>query len=235
MGWCRRSCRLPSSQMIDSRRCLPHWVPDGVPVFVTFRLAGSLPGHVRARLNRTESGPMWLRDERVADMLVEALRYGASVKQWYALHAYVIMPNHVHLVWTPTTSMSRVLQRLKGVTSRRAKRLLDLSEEAFWQPESVDHWIRSDTELQRTIDYVEWNPVKAGLVHSAEEWPWSSAYCKEPKEPADTRSSALPNLSRVNQPVPDCNSSIRISRRFRIMRNHQNRLTGFTVQKTQQI
>ncbi len=114
--------------MIDSRRRLPHWIPDGVPVFVTFRLAGSLPGPLGGglrsqagigffaadcELDRAERGPVWLWDRRVAAMVIQALRYGESVKRWYSLHAFVVMPNHVHLVWTPVVSMSRVLQWLK--------------------------------------------------------------------------------------------------------------------------
>ena len=156
---------LPSAfdHMIDSRRRLPHWVPDDVPVFVTFRLAGSLPRHVSAsqgrqagarerfvavdrELDRATLGPVWLKDRRVAGMLVEALQYGASVKQWYALHAYVIMPNHVHVIWTPQVCMSRILQWLKGATARRAKRLLRLTANAFWQDESYDRWIRSEAK-----------------------------------------------------------------------------------------
>ena len=47
--------------------------------------------------------------------------------------------------------------------------------EAFWQDESFDHWIRSGEELQNLIEYVENNPLKAGLVETKEQWPWSSA------------------------------------------------------------
>jgi hypothetical protein len=85
--------------MINSRRRLPHWVPDNVPVFVTWRLAGTLPRGIReshnqqssagerfaardSELDRTTSGPLWLRDRRVAGMVVEALQYGAAVKRW---------------------------------------------------------------------------------------------------------------------------------------------------------
>ena len=117
-------------------------------------------------LDRAKSGPVWLQNKRVAQMLVEVLRYGASVKQWYSLHAYVIMPNHVHVVWTPHISMSAILRWLKRTTAYRGKKLLGLISDAFWQDESYDHWIRSDRELQKIIRYVEWNPVKAGLAHS---------------------------------------------------------------------
>ena len=187
---------LPSAfplTMIDFRRRLPHWVPDAVPVFVTFRLAGTLPAHRKSlvtlptsagmrflqtdrQLDRAGIGPVWLRDQRVAEMLVKALRYGSEIKRWYELHAYVIMPNHVHVIWTPRMSMSRILQWFKGATAYRAKRLLGLAEKAFWQDESYDHWIRSDRELQKIIRYVELNPVKAALVKGVEDWPWSSAY-----------------------------------------------------------
>ena len=49
-------------------------------------------------LDRPTSGPLWLRDRRVAGMVVEALYHGAAVKNWYELHAYVVMPNHVHVI-----------------------------------------------------------------------------------------------------------------------------------------
>jgi REP element-mobilizing transposase RayT len=109
--------------------------------------------------------------------------YGASIRRFYDLHAYVIMPNHVHVVWEPKVSMSRILQWLKGVTAKRAKRILRLDAKAFWQVESYDRWIRSGSELRNVIRYVEWNPVKAGLVASIGEWPWSSAVLK----PADDK------------------------------------------------
>ncbi len=129
---------------------------------------------VDRELDRATLGPVWLKDRRVAGMLVEALQYGASVKQWYALHAYVIMPNHVHVIWTPQVCMSRILQWLKGATARRAKRLLRLTANAFWQDESYDRWIRSEA-----------NPVKGGLARSEEEWHRSSAFMKEMRSADD--------------------------------------------------
>lgn len=74
------------------------------------------------------------------------------------------MPNHVHVAWTPNIALPCILRWLKGATANRAKRLLGLDVRAFWQDESYDHWIRSDREMQKVIRYVEWNPVKAGLV-----------------------------------------------------------------------
>jgi hypothetical protein len=56
-----------------------------------------------------------------------------------------------------------------------ANRILGRTGTAFWQDESFDHWIRSGEELQNLIEYVENNPLKAGLVETKEQWPWSSA------------------------------------------------------------
>jgi type I restriction enzyme R subunit/putative DNA methylase len=53
--------------------------------------------------------------------------------------------------------------------------LLHRTGERFWQDESFDHWVRSEGEFIRIQKYIENNPVKAGLVAKAEDWPWSSA------------------------------------------------------------
>ena len=108
-------------------------------------------------------------------MLVNALHYGELTRKLYRLQAWVIMPNHVHVILQPHADLSVVTRWLKGRTSRMANRLLGRTGERFWPDESFDHWIRCDHELNELIDYVENNPVKAGLVQVAEEWPWSSA------------------------------------------------------------
>jgi REP element-mobilizing transposase RayT len=45
---------------------------------------------------------------------VDALHYGAATREFYDLHAFVVMPNHVHVVWSPKIEMPRILQWLKG-------------------------------------------------------------------------------------------------------------------------
>ena len=67
------------------------------------------------------------------------------------------------------------MKRVKGYTAREANRMLKRTGEQFWQQESFDHWPRDDHEFFRIIQYIENNPVKAGLVRSPEEWKWSSA------------------------------------------------------------
>ncbi len=87
------------------------------------------------------------------------------------------MPNHVHvIVWPmPNFTLSQILKTWKQFTSKRARMLLNLHTEHFWQPESYDHWIRDEEEYVRIAGYPRNNPVKARLCQSAEEWRWSSA------------------------------------------------------------
>jgi REP element-mobilizing transposase RayT len=108
-------------------------------------------------------------------MIAAALQYGETVRQFYHLHAWVIMPNHVHVVLEPRVAMPSIMRWLKGRTGRMANRILGGTGMSFWQEESFDHWLRSEEELQEAIEYVEGNPVKAGLVETKEQWAWSSA------------------------------------------------------------
>src|SRR5882724_6470193 len=142
------------------RRHLPHWIPDSKTLFLTWRLKGSLPGQ--------KTGPMWLQDDRVAQLVAEAILYGDSVH--YRLYAWVIMPNHVHAVFDPLHELAAIMRWLKGRAARKANRVLGRADETFWQDESFDHWIRSPNEFQRTIEYVENNPVRAGLAATPAEW-----------------------------------------------------------------
>jgi putative DNA methylase len=112
---------------------------------------------------------------QIATLMVEAIHYRANALRHYELHSFVVMPNHVHLLVTPCVPVSRLTHSLKRFTAREANRILHLTGNAFWQDESYDHLVRDNTELQRIARYIEWNPVRAGLVTAPEEFPWSSA------------------------------------------------------------
>jgi len=178
--------------MLLYRRRLPHWVPDDTVIFVTWRLAGSAPPVAREfltaentgrtpfvrkdkALDCSRAGPFWLRDAGVAGMVEDTLQYGETARGFYSLHAWVIMPNHVHVVFEPRVALPAIMRWLKGRTARLANRILGRTGMPFWQDESYDHWIRSGKELEEIIAYVENNPVNAGLVDCAEQWLWSSA------------------------------------------------------------
>jgi putative transposase len=175
--------------MAEYRRRLPHFHPDGEYLFVTWRLHGSLPlaqpdviyatpGHAFAAHDRALSqshGTLWLSDTRVARQVVEAIRHGESQKRFYELDAWVVMPNHVHLLILPHVSLPQITHWVKGRTARESNLLLGRAGGPFWQHESYDHWVRNEREFQRIAAYIEENPVSAGLAGTPEDWPWSSA------------------------------------------------------------
>ena len=117
--------------------------------------------------------PMYLQAPSIALCVVDAIQQGGSSS--YTLHAWVVMPNHVHLLITPRTDVSILLQKLKGSTARQANKWLGRIGTPFWQEESYDHLVRTTAEFVRIEKYIVLNPVQAGLVQSAEEYEWSSA------------------------------------------------------------
>jgi len=179
-------------------RNLPHWHPAGAVLFLTWRLYGSLPlakrtarngcatnAHRHAagkefvlldrRLDHCKLGPRWATNPRVADSFIQLLYKGAERLSYFELLAYVVMPNHVHLVIAPKKPLRQITNGLKGATSRAANAILNRTGKPFWQDESYDHWIRNEREFGRICAYVECNPVSAGLVSKPEDWRWSSA------------------------------------------------------------
>jgi len=109
-------------------------------------------------------------------MVVDTLNYGADKLRYYDLHSYVVMPNHVHVLLSPLTNASKLLQSVKGFSAREANKILTRSGEPFWQPESYDHWVRDAAEFERIRRYIEEHPVRAGLAAKPEEYSWTSAF-----------------------------------------------------------
>jgi REP element-mobilizing transposase RayT len=126
-------------------------------------------------LDRARYGPTWLEDDRLAKIVADSLGYGADKLGLYRLSAYVVMSNHVHVLLWPIARLSRITKSIKAYTARECNKVLARTGETFWQDESFDHAVRNEDEFYRIKRYIERNPVKAGLVESAEEWPWSSA------------------------------------------------------------
>ena len=126
-------------------------------------------------LEEHQSGPLYLSRPEIAQLVVDALGYGQDTLRYYTLHAFVVMPNHVHVLLTPQVAVPKLLCTIKAFTARRANQILGSTGKPFWQDESYDHWVRDAREFERIAAYIEWNPVRAGLVDRVEDWPWSSA------------------------------------------------------------
>jgi REP element-mobilizing transposase RayT len=121
-------------------------------------------------------GECWLRRPDIANLAAGAICF--FEKQRYLLDAWVVMPNHVHVVFwpMPNHSVSSIVQSWKREIAREANIILQRTGTAFWQPEPYDHWIRNDEEHARCCRYVWYNPVMAGLCARPEDWQWSSAW-----------------------------------------------------------
>jgi REP element-mobilizing transposase RayT len=84
------------------------------------------------RIDEGRSGPKFLLKPEIAEIVSGSIHIGVQLSH-YDLHAWVIMPNHVHLLITPRIAPSRLLQSLKGATSRECNRRLGRTGEPFWQ------------------------------------------------------------------------------------------------------
>ncbi len=97
-------------------------------------------------------------------MVVDAIYYNADVLGHYFVHAFVVMPNHVHLLATPAVPLPTLTKSLKGITARRANSMPARTGTPFWQEESYDRLVRDAREFDRSRNYIEENPVRAGLA-----------------------------------------------------------------------
>ncbi len=113
------------------------------------------------------------RNERWARLLIDTIYHYRETA--YLLHEFVVMPDHVHVLLTPRTSLEKAVQFIKGGFSFRANKELGSNWEV-WQKGFQDHRIRDARDCQEHVTYIHENPVRAGLCARAEEFPYSSAH-----------------------------------------------------------
>ncbi len=119
-------------------------------------------------------GACYLREARVARVVESALLYFDGIG--YRLLAWVVMPNHLHVLieTLPGPTITQVVYSWKSFTAREVNKLFGLTGQ-FWQRDYFDRVIRDERHLVNALEYIHNNPVKAGLVLLAEDWPYSSA------------------------------------------------------------
>lgn len=131
-------------------------------------------------------GDCFLRDPRVATLMENTLRFHHG--QRFSLLAWVVMPNHVHALFTVlNTPLSKTMQNWKSIPAVAANKLLNRACD-FWQEDYWDTFMRNEEQTCKAIRYIENNPVKARLCRAPEEWPFSSARFRDPQ----TRELNLP-------------------------------------------
>lgn len=122
----------------------------------------------------------------------------------YLLHAFVIMPEHVHLLLTPTHTLERSMQMIKGDFSHKYH-LANTNHLAVWQRGFTDHRIRDRADYLARKEYLEQNPVARGLSATPDTYRWSSAY----KQTSAAEAATLAIRIGTAEAVPFQSRSIR--------------------------
>jgi len=142
------------------RRNLPHLQRDNKPHFLTFCT------HLR-----------WTLPEPARDLALECCLHDNDQK--IRVHAIVVMPDHVHLIFTPLDneqaaeiySLGEIMDAIKGASAHKINRKLGRTGKV-WQTESFDRVLRSSEKLDEKIQYILDNPVRKGLVSGWAEYRW---------------------------------------------------------------
>ncbi|MGO9005212.1 MAG: REP-associated tyrosine transposase [Beijerinckiaceae bacterium] len=171
-----------------SRGYIPHFDSPETIQHIVFRTRDSLPKFstdalpsdpalrrtaVDILLDESKNGRA-LSDPAAARLVEQAILRFDGVR--YDIFAWCIMPNHVHVVMGPHDGCRAgdIIRSWKTFTAREINKLSG-ARGSFWAPDYFDRFLRNEDHLLRTLDYVEKNPVKAGLVANAADWPFSSA------------------------------------------------------------
>ena len=187
-----------SAPIWHSRGYLPHWEAGDIAQSITFRLADSLPSTLLDRWReelKTLPAERWTFERRiriqaaldqghgsgllsvpeVANEVEQSLLFFDGAR--YRLHAWCLMPNHVHVIATPLGewTLSTILHSWKSFTAKKVNSLRAM-EGTLWAPEYFDRAIRDETHYSNALEYVAMNPVMAGLCRQPEDWRFSSAW-----------------------------------------------------------
>lgn len=191
--------------MAHVQKTIRHFNDPGHAHFLTFSCYGRLP------LLKAERTRQWFVDSVIQ----------AKTRHRYALWAYVIMPDHAHLLVLPLDKkydISSFLKSVKQSVARKAKHYLQANHRSqlqrltvthgereifrFWQSgPGYDRNIRSEDELFAKIKYIHNNPLKKGLVSDPTDWKWSSSrwYCGKGDVPLPIDEMRAPKFARTNK------------------------------------
>jgi REP element-mobilizing transposase RayT len=113
-------------------------------------------------------------DFKLAQIVMDGILHGRS-EEWYYLYAFVVMPDHMHIELTPRSkAVPEIMKVLKGFSSRQINKTT-LKTGSLWQAGYMDFPIYQREIAWQKVNYIEENPVRAGLVNNAIDYPFSSA------------------------------------------------------------
>lgn len=135
---------------------------------------GLIDGSVYHVINRGNAGHVVFQKDADYRAFIEIMKE-AKIRYAVKLFAYCLMPTHFHMVLMPRQAgdLSRWMQWLMTSHVRRYHRHYGTTGH-IWQGRYKSFLIQLDSHLIVVLRYVESNPLRAGLVHSAKDWPWSS-------------------------------------------------------------
>jgi REP element-mobilizing transposase RayT len=142
------------------RRRLPHLQCDDKPHFVTFC-----------------TDHRWVLPEPARPIVLECCLHDNGKK--LDLRAAVVMPDHVHMIFTPLVntqameiySLAEIMDAVKGASAHKVNQAFR-RKGRVWQAESFDHVLRSSENLDAKIQYLLENPVRRGLARTWTDYPW---------------------------------------------------------------
>jgi len=154
-----------------THRRLPHWQQNNRIYFITLRTNDSLPHSELKKLDLIQEkeaaldqgyGECHLKNNLCRVALEKTLLHENGTQ--YDLIAYVIMPNHVHILVAPykNVDLSTLVQAWKSISAREINKVMN-QRGAFWMDESFDHIVRDNSHLEKFILYIRNNPEKAHL------------------------------------------------------------------------
>ncbi len=147
---------------------------------------------VHYRRNRVAGGSYFFtvtlqdRQSRLLTDHIDLLRTAFRItrhRRPFVIDAIVILPEHLHTVWTLPPGDADYSGRWRSIKGRFTREVRKAGtrlprhasgEHALWQRRFWEHTIRDDRDLERHVEYIHYNPVKHGHVSTVADWPYSS-------------------------------------------------------------
>ena len=143
----------------EYRRHLPHLQSEGKPLFITF-----------------VTYKRWILPESIRHIVLKHCLHDQGIK--LQVHGVVVMPDHVHMIFTPFNDdegnpfgLSEIMSGIKGASAHSINKVFN-RRGRVWQDESFDHILRSDESAYSKVQYICENPVRKGLVKEIDDYPW---------------------------------------------------------------
>jgi putative transposase len=117
----------------------------------------------------------YFRSPRIARWLLKSLQQ-ISVQQSFSLHAYCLMPDHLHILLQGDSPSSDLLSFVKTFKHKTTFYFRAKTGKTLWQISFFDHILRTAEDLSKSAEYILSNPVRAGLVQRPNEYPYSRIF-----------------------------------------------------------